>query len=123
MSFVLELEIYDLPKMANIQNGKSHWRHAHTEAKKWHQLVRAAVGNKKPVGPLKSFRLTLTRFSSVAPDYDGLVRGFKSIVDGLRECGVIEDDRLENTGPWDCRWQKAPVRQGKVQIKIEERNR
>lgn len=119
--YTLEFEIKGLPRMNNLASKAStHWRYAHREMQKWHQLVWASVGRNKPATPLKSFKLTLTRFSLVSPDYDGLVRGFKHIVDALRVCGVIENDRLENTGPWDCRWVKAPAREGKVQIRVEE---
>ena len=120
MIYTLQFQINDLPKMANIQNGKSHWRHAHQEVQKWHKLVWAAVGSKKPSSPLEKVRLTLTRFSSACPDYDGLVRGFKSVVDGLCKCGVLKDDKLSTTGTWDCQWKVAPPKQGKIEVKVEE---
>lgn len=110
--------------MANPSGAKStHWRVQQREVKKWHRLVWAAVSGRKPVKPLERFQLRLTRFSSVAPDYDGLVRGFKSVVDGLKVCGVIADDRFENTGVWDCRWEKTKPKTGKIRIEIEELNK
>lgn len=119
MSYVLEIEIMGLPKMANSSGAKStHWRYAHAEATKWKKLVWAACISKKPPAPLETYRLTLTRYSSIMPDYDGLVRGFKHAVDGLKLAGVILDDRLSNSGPWDCRWEKAPQGQGRVAIRV-----
>ena len=106
--------------MANIASGKSHWRYAHAEAQKWKQLVFFAVGSQKPIKPLDRVKLTLTRFSSVEPDFDGLVRGFKSVVDSLRHCGVMTDDKISNTGIWDCRWVKAPKNSGSIRVIVEE---
>lgn len=120
MSYRLEFRIDALPTMANIASGRSHWRYAHNEATKWRNLVWDATFGKIPKGPLKRVKLTLTRHSSIAPDYDGLTRGFKSVVDGLRHCGVIENDKLENTGAWDCRWEKAPPKKGFVTVIVEE---
>jgi Holliday junction resolvase RusA-like endonuclease len=116
----LEFEIRDLPKMANIESGKSHWRYAEREVKKWRNLVWLTVRSKKPPEPLVRVKLTLIRFSSSEPDYDGLVRGFKSVVDGLRVCGVLKDDRLKNTGPWDCHWQYAPRGKGFIRVTVVE---
>jgi hypothetical protein len=116
----LYFELEGLPAMANIKSGKSHWRHAHKEATRWQHLVWAAVSNKRPIAPLQRVRLTLTRFSSVEPDYDGLTRGFKSIVDGLVKAGVLANDKLSNTGAWNCYWHKAPRGKGKVLIIVEE---
>jgi len=119
--YILSFEINDLPKMANASGSKStHWRYAQKEVKKWHNLVSAAVATHKPPRPIQKVKLTLTRCSSVAPDYDGLVRGFKSVVDALCLCKILENDTLEITGPWDCRWVKAPAKQGKIQITVEE---
>jgi hypothetical protein len=118
LSYRLIFEIEDLPKMANITSGKSHWRYAHVEAKKWQVLVHAAIGSQRPPEPLLRATLHLTRFSSSQPDYDGLVRGFKSIVDGLVRSGVLVNDKLENTGAWNCSWERAPKNQGKVRVEV-----
>ncbi len=121
MTYTLQFEIKDLPRMANPSGSKStHWRYAQTEVNKWHKLVFVEVAAKKPPSPLERAKLTLTRFSSVCPDYDGLVRGFKSVVDGLCKYGVLKDDSLKVTGTWDCQWKVAPPKQGKIQVKVEE---
>ncbi len=119
-AYKIEFEIQGLPPMANIASGKSHWRHAHAQSVKWKQAVAVSVGKRRPIAPLKKATLTLTRHSSSAPDYDGLVRGFKYVVDGLRECGVLADDKMANTGPWNCFWILAPQRQGKISVRVEE---
>lgn len=121
MSFTLQFEISGLPKMANPSGAKStHWRYAQAEVKKWRALVLNATRGAKPPAPLERATLTLTRFSSVEPDYDGLVRGFKSVVDGLTACGILKNDKLSNTGPWVCNWEKTKPNQGKITVKIEE---
>jgi hypothetical protein len=108
--------------MANIPSGKSHWRHAHNEAKKWKQWVADAVlaAGGPPRTPLVRYRLALARFSSSEPDYDGLVRGFKVLIDGLREAGVLKDDKLSNTGPWACRWYRCKPKEGRMFVSVVE---
>jgi Holliday junction resolvase RusA-like endonuclease len=116
--YVLEFTLVGLPRMANLGN-RSHWRHAHAEAKRWQAAVTLATIGKRPATPLDRYRLTLTRYSSVQPDFDGLVRGFKSVVDGLRVAKVISDDKLDNSGAWDCRWVKCKKGEGKVVVRVE----
>lgn len=120
MSYHLSIEIPGLPTMANLKSGKSHWRHADRERKKWQEAVFYAVAAKRPKAPLKKAKLILTRLSSVEPDFDGLVRGMKSVVDGLVVSGVLENDRLSNTGAWDCRWEKCPPKKGCIRVEVLE---
>lgn len=121
MTYNLEFEIPGLPKMANPSGAKStHWRYIKAERDRWLGFVMSAIGKSKPAEPLARVRLILTRFSSVEPDYDGLVRGFKDTVDGLKNAGVIANDRLRNTGQWDCRWEKCKPRQGKIRVHVRE---
>jgi Holliday junction resolvase RusA-like endonuclease len=117
--YKLILEIPGLPKMANIESGKSHWRHQHREAKRWKEAV-AELAQPRPPKPLKRYRLRLIRFSSVEPDYDGLVKGFKHPVDGLKAAGIIADDKLSNSGAWRCHWKKAKQKEGKILIVVSE---
>jgi len=124
MTYRLELEIPGLPKMANPSGARStHWRYAKQEAEKWITTVTALVGAKRPAKPLVKFALILTRYSSVQPDYDGLVRGFKHVVDGLKHAGVIADDRLRNTGPWTCAWIACKPKEGRVRVVVIEDER
>lgn len=100
--------------------GSRNWRAAHSHAKAWKRSVWAAVWPLRPPEPLKKARLTLTRHSSSRPDTDGLVSGFKHIIDGLVEARVLEDDSFEHIGMPDYRWEKAKSGQGHVSIKVEE---
>ncbi len=121
MTYVLEFEIPHLPQMTNHQSGAStHWRNVHKERNLWHSYVWFAVRGRVPLAPLERIRLVLVRHSSSEPDYDGLVRGFKYVVDGLQSAGVISNDKLSNTGAWDCRWQKTKAGKGKITVKVEE---
>lgn len=119
-AYRLKFEILGLPRMANLGN-KSHWRHADNERKKWQAYVAAQVlRNGRPPSPLRKAKLTLIRFSSVEPDFDGLVRGMKSVVDGLVISGVLENDKLSNTGPWNCHWEKAKPKCGRILVIVED---
>lgn len=121
MPYELIFEIPGLPKMANASGARStHWRYADAERKRWQLFVTRAIHSNRPPEPLKRAHLTLWRFSSVEPDYDGLVRGFKSVVDGLRMAGVLAEDRLSNTGAWDCRWERCKPKQGKIRVRVIE---
>jgi hypothetical protein len=115
----LELEIPGLPKMANASGGSRNFWVQATEAKRWVTTVQKACIGKLPPEPLMFYRLTLIRLSSVEPDYDGLVRGFKSVVDGLRAAGVIADDRLTNSGPWHCHWVKTSPKCGRIFVRVD----
>lgn len=101
-------------------NTRGHWRKAHRETQIVDTLVANAVGARKPAKPLKRVTLSLTRKSSVRPDYDGLVQSFKHVVDALVSVGVLEDDSMEHTGQWDCRWEKAAPKAGQVVVTVRE---
>lgn len=117
--YELEFELDGLPKMSNIASGKSHWRYAYQEAQGWKRLVcTECLLHPKPPVALKRYTLYLTRFSSSEPDFDGLVRGFKSVVDGLKQAGIIADDKITNTGIWNCGWVKAPPKKGKIHVSV-----
>lgn len=122
MTYRIQLELMGLPRMANPSGSSTHWRYADQERKKWQTYVAAAVlKSGRPPKPLERAKLTLVRFSSVEPDFDGLVRGMKSIVDGLVYSGVLENDRLSNTGPWNCFWEKCAPKRGRVLVIVEQR--
>ena len=119
LSYRLSFEMMTLPQMTN-RRGSSHWRRIHSER----LLVKSWVANilkthQMPKAPLSHAKLTLTRYSSVSPDPDGLVSGFKSVIDALVECGVLENDRFTNIGMPDFRWEKAPRGKGKITVEVE----
>jgi hypothetical protein len=117
--YVLEFKIDGLPKTANKML-RSGWQMKHVHSKKWKREVWGRVWHKKPEHPLYNAKLTLTRHSSVRPDYDGLVSSFKSVIDGLVEAGVLINDRYENIGNPEYLWVKAPPAYGHIVVKVEE---
>lgn len=120
---ILEFEIQGLPKI--FSNGShGHWRGRYAEAKKWKANVANAVAfeQKRAARQFKTLtqaRLCLTRFSSVEPDFDGLVISFKNVVDGLVEAGVISGDKVSIIGQPTYLWAKCAPRQGKISVKVE----
>jgi hypothetical protein len=115
--YTLTLSIPGLPKTTNAHRGKGHWAR-YREDLTWKTTVIGMCASAKPRVPLTRYTLTLTRFSSSEPDFDGLVSSFKVVVDALREAGVLADDRISNTGPWDCRWEKAKPKEGSIRVEV-----
>lgn len=116
----LEFEIMGLPKTTN-SGGRDHWAKKVKEAKKWKEFVflcvRGAGFNETPFPKAK---LTLTRFSSVEPDFDGLVSSFKHIIDGLVMAGVIPNDKPSFIGQPTYLWEKCSPGGGKVRVVVEK---
>lgn len=65
-------------------------------------------------------KLTLTRYSSKEPDFDGLCSSFKNVIDGLVEAGVIIDDKMSVIGQPTYAWVKCPPKKGKIKVVVEE---
>jgi len=119
MKYTLSIELPGLSRMTNKSGRKStHWRVLKAEADRWKRMV-GLVATPKPPTPLKHAKLTLTRCSSSSPDSDGLVSGFKHIIDGLVLCGVLENDRFENIGMPTYIWRRVPMKKGKMLITVE----
>lgn len=118
----LQLEIQGLPKTQNRQIRAGGWRAVHAEAKKWKQLVgwEIIAAGGPPAKPFDRARLTLTRFSSSEPDFDGMVASFKACIDGLKAHGVIADDKMSVIGQPTYVWEKCKSREGKVRIVVEQ---
>lgn len=119
MSYKIEFELGGLPKMTNASASR-HRMAQYREAQEWKRLVVFTVSIMKPPKPLKKAVLTLTRFSAVEPDSDGLVSGFKAIIDGLVCAKVLENDKYNNIGMPTYLWVKAPQKQGRVTVRVEE---
>lgn len=116
--YSLKFKLPGLPEPVNRQ--MVHWRNRHAQIKKWKAAVALALADKlKPPQPLNSATLTLVRNSSVEPDYDGLVSGFKAIVDALVEQGVLKDDKMSVIGQPKYEWRKAPPGKGFVSVRVE----
>lgn len=121
MIYRLEFTLFGLPKMTNPSGAKStHWRVVKAERDKWIKITMLSTLPKRPRAPLQRAKLTLTRHSSVSPDADGLVSGFKAIVDGLVRGGILVNDKFENIGMPDYRWEKTAPKQGRVSVIVEE---
>ncbi len=118
MTYSLEFKIVGLPKMAN-QLLRGHWATKAGHAKKWKRLVWAKAWPLKPPQPLTSAVLCLTRVSSSEPDHDGLVSGFKHVIDGLVECGVIATDKPSCIGQPRFFWEKGSRGHGYIKVKVE----
>jgi hypothetical protein len=119
---MIEFEINDLPKTINAL-GRAHWAVKVREVKKWkHLIMLYALRTKndfQPFSPLKKAKLTLTRFSSVEPDFDGLVSSFKVVIDGLIYAQVIEDDKQSNIGQPTYLHVKSKRKEGKIKVRVE----
>jgi Holliday junction resolvase RusA-like endonuclease len=121
MSYRLIVELPGLTRLTNARSGGStHWAPINKHRQEWRDAVCLATFRKKPPVPLHRARLKLTRFSSTCPDYDGLVSGFKAVVDGLVDAGVLIDDNMRVTGPWDCAHVKVPSKQARIRVEVEE---
>lgn len=120
MSYRLVFEIPGLPRMSNASGRSRSWRATHNAARRWKHEVILVTRSHRPPAPLERARLTLTRFSSVEPDADGLVIGFKPVIDGLVKAGILVNDRMSNIGMPTYRWAKALPGKGKIQVVVEE---
>lgn len=117
MSYELKFEIKGLPRMTN--RTRVHWSKTLRHANEWKKLVYMAVMKAgRPPLPLQRARLVLTRCSTQTPDPDGLVSGFKHVIDGLTVAGVLADDKFTNIGMPEYRWEPAKIRQGKVRVEV-----
>lgn len=114
----LEFTLCGLPKTTNRSIGK-HFRAYMKERDAWRAGVNAAISGRLPPKPLKRARLTLTRYSSVEPDFDGLVSSFKAVTDALRG-RVIDDDRPSCIGSPIFRWERAKPKCGRIGVVVEE---
>lgn len=85
----------------------------------WRQRIVFAVGIRAPKRPLQRAQAILTRHSAREPDFDGLVHSFKSIVDGLKDAGVIVDDRPSNFKA-EYLWKKATPGKGWLEVSLVE---
>lgn len=119
---VICFEVPGLPKMTNTL--RVHWAVVNKERNHWKKLVAnaALIEQKRAARQFKTLlkaRVTITRFSSKAPDYDGMVSGGKAILDGLVLAKVIIDDNVSVIGQPTYLWEKCEPRMGKIKVKVE----
>lgn len=118
MSYVLEFKIPGLPKI--ITNGsQGSWRAKWAHAKRWQHSVFFEVKQSGYVVCLAKAKVTLTRHSSREPDFDGLVASFKPVIDGLVIAGVLVNDKTDNIGQPEYRWEKTARAKGFITVKVE----
>lgn len=132
LRYVLEFEIPALPPMNTAATRRHHMQVAR-EAARWRDAVCLVVHpSRRPLLPLHQAIVTMTRHSSVRPDYGNLVHSFKPILDGLQisasnrrgrwiaRADVIEDDSPDHILEV-YRWKRAAPGAGRVEIRVEER--
>lgn len=115
--YILEITLYGLPK---TNAGHTHWAKAGAERRKWRKHASSLAFPQRPRSPLSKCRLTCTRFSTVAPDYDNLSISFKSVIDGLKDAKIIVDDKPSCVVDRKYLWEKAKRGQGRITVRVEE---
>lgn len=118
----LELELTGLPKRINEWSGSS-WHSKYRESQKWlKRLMGKMLVNRQspPPRPLNKAKITLTRYSSRSPDYDGLVISFKPLIDALKNHLIISDDSMKVIGKPVYEWVQVRPREGRIKIVVEE---
>lgn len=119
MKYRLFLKLPGLPKLNNTHY--TNWRVAAAERKKWRRAAFLLATPQRPFSPLQKCTLTCTRYAyGKKPDFDNLVISFKSIIDGLKDAGVIVDDSSDVILERKYISEKAPPKKGWVEIIIEE---
>ncbi len=119
----LRIEIDELPPMYNVYLRK-HYRQRTQINNYWRWLIFGELKNLDvPFEiPLERYTFSMTRVSTSEPDYDGLVGSGKLISDIFQKLGITKDDKLSNTGVWDCQWRKTRKRKDqKIIIEITPR--
>lgn len=114
----LEFELAGLPPTANSH--VAHWAVAGKKRKEWRNAVKLRTFMQRPAKPLTSCRLICTRFSSSEPDFDNLAQSFKSVIDGLKDAGVIKDDKSSVVKERKYLWEKCAAGKGKIRVLVEE---
>lgn len=116
--YQLEIKLQGLPPLSNTH---VHWRKAGKQRKLWRSAVELICKSRaKPEEPLKKACLFLERHSSAEPDYDNLVISFKSIIDGLKDAGIILDDKSSVIVHRNYTWHKTSIRDGHVIVRVEQ---
>lgn len=115
----LEITLAGLPESPNRSRYANRFAAAN-KVKRWKQAVFTKAWPHRPPKPLAKAQITFTRFSSVEPDYDNLVSSFKACGDGLKQAGIIVDDKRSVVGVPTYAWQKCAPRAGRITIEVRE---
>lgn len=120
--FKLHLVLCGTPKATNELLGKNYFI-TNANATKWKKEVYLTVQNKRPLIPLEKFNLYLIRYNYRTLDFDGLVAGYKPVIDGLIHARVIKNDGWNNTKHWYCDQVFRKKQDGSlIEIFVEEIN-
>lgn len=113
--------VIELPALPHLQSGTwGHWARRRKHDKQWREwvgLTARAMG--LPPAPLARAHVKVVRFSSVQPDADNQVAAAKPLIDGLIGLVIVDDSPMHITREYD--WFRAPPRQGKTVVVVEER--
>ena len=121
--YFLDLEVPGLPDIQSFRARGGRWK-GYRHDKRWKEAVRVyLLQHKLPVKPLERANLECIRFSSRAPDHDGLVMSFKPIVDALKPAGgfrgVIADDSPRHVQRL-YRWAQCEPSKGRIRVLVSE---
>lgn len=117
--YSLEIEIDIAPTDSNRILGRNHFA-KHTIFKKVKSQVNEQSLGKRPLSPLKSFRISATRFSPKFMDFDNLVSSLKPVIDGLVLAKVLTDDKWEFLNGSNYHLDQVKSKDKKIIIKVEE---
>ncbi len=117
--YTVTFVIPGLPKPTNAFS-YLHWTSKKEHNDRWYNEVYRAVYFKRPPVPLKKAQVILERHSSSEPDFDGLVGSFKSILDGLTQSKIIENDKTSNIGQPQYRWFETKRGKGFIKVTVTE---
>lgn len=115
MTYRIGFELPGLPKTTNKTKGSSWWA-VNAERKYWKDYVYHVLVHALPCKPLEKAKIRCVRYSSSAPDFDGLVSSFKPVIDGLTQCGVIIDDNMDVIGVPEFEWVSCKRGEGRIEV-------
>jgi Holliday junction resolvase RusA-like endonuclease len=119
MKYRFFLKLPGLPKLNNTHY--TNWRVAAAERKKWRRAAMLMASPQRPPSPLKFCSITCTRYAyGKKPDFDNLVISFKSVIDGLKDAGIIIDDSSDCILERRYNHEKAPAKKGWIEVIVEE---
>ncbi len=115
----IEFELPGLPPCTNGSHG--HWSTKAKSNRTWRAASRLVAIAFRPVKPFEKCAVTFVRCSTSEPDFDNLVISGKPIIDGLKDAGIIVDDKSSCIVERTYSWEPAKRGQGRVKVTIEER--
>lgn len=95
---MITLTIPELSPSLNKTLRLGHWSQHHKHRRHWAMLVLVAKSEARiwAVPLLKRAKVIIERRGGRVMDQDNLVGGAKAIVDSLKDCGFIVDDKPKN---------------------------